>query len=57
MQDALSGVCNAIEEWAKEVGKPKMWDKVSRPPEGLEETLEVRAPLQLRICNSGESHL
>jgi hypothetical protein len=42
VQDAVSEICRAVDAWAKEVGKPKMWDKVVQPPEGLEETLEVR---------------
>lgn len=41
-QEAVAGICKAIEAWAAQVGKAKRTADLVAPPEGLDDRVRVR---------------
>jgi len=46
--DAIRTMCEAIEGWAAELGRPKRTDDLLLPPEGLDERIRQLIGAQVR---------
>jgi hypothetical protein len=47
--EAIKAMCVAIDDWAKQVGKPKRTRDLVLPPEGLEDAVRGLIGMQVRF--------